>query len=126
MRVTEGIAIVRDVALFAWAGYTMRRGFDISDTRGLQVVKLPDAKGLIVNFQFGKTFRDSKEAGVVLAAAEHPAICAIAAVTAYISAAQRLYWDLSGGHLFPTVGEDSPDGEKGELPLSAAQMTAAL
>eukprot|EP00903_Cladosiphon_okamuranus_P006868 g6689.t1 len=122
----EGIAITRNIALFALAFYSMRRGFDISDTLGSQEVRLPDDKGLIVNFQFGKTLRDSKGAVVVLADPEHPDICAFRAVTTYTSAAQRVGWGDSSGHLFQTVVDNLPEGVRGAVPLSPAQMTAAL
>ena len=51
------------------------------------------------NFQFGKTA--SSEAVVVLAHRGCPTVCAFPAVTAYVSAAQRMGWDLTVGHLFP-------------------------
>lgn len=124
--VTEGMEIMRDVALFALAFYSCRRGFDISNTLGSQVVRLPDDKGLIINFQFGKTLRDSKEAVVVLADPQNPGTCAFRAITAYITAAQGVGWDLSEGHLFPSVQVTSPDGLRGAMPLTAPQMTTAL
>ena len=41
------------------------------------------------------------------------------AVLAFVSAAEEIGWDLSQGHLFPTV---TGDGTHGELPPTAAQM----
>ena len=52
-----------------------------------------------------------------------PAVCAFRAVTAYISAAQRMGWDLNAGHLFPVV---TAGGDRGNLQLPAARMTTAL
>ena len=47
--VKESVGLTRDVAFFScW------RGFDISDTLGSQVVRLPDDRDLIINFQFGR------------------------------------------------------------------------
>ena len=77
----------------------------------------------IFNFQLGKTLRASSEAVVVLADRDCPAVCAFRAVTAYISAAQRMGWDLTAGHLFPVV---TAEGGRGSLPLPAARMTTAL
>ena len=45
---------------------------------------------------------------------------AFRAVTACISAAQRIGWDLSTGHLFPVA---TAEGGRGHLSLSAARMT---
>ena len=78
---------------------------------------------MIFNFQLGKTLRASSEAVVVLADRDCPAICAFRVVTAYISAAQRIGWDLSTGHLFPVA---TAEGGRGHLSLSAARMTANL
>ena len=120
----EAISIARDIALFALAFHTMRRGFDISNTLGSHILRLPDSAGLIVNFQFGKTLRVSaKEAVVVMADVDSPTTCAFRAVTKYIDAAYRVGWDLAGGHMFPQV---SPDGERGQRPMTPKQMTAAL
>ena len=107
---TERISLTRDIALFSLAFYSMRRGYDLSFTLGSQILKLPNSRGLIFNFQFGKTLRASNEAVVVLADRGFPAICAFRAVTAYISAAQRMGWDLNAGHLFPVVTAGSGPG----------------
>ena len=90
---------------------------------GSQILKLPESRGLIFQFQFGKMLRVSSEAPVVLADRDCPAICAFRAVTANISAAQRTGWDLTAGHLFPVV---TTEGGRGSLPLSAARMTTTL
>ena len=50
-----------------------------------------------------------------------PVVCAFRAVTAYISAAQRMGWDLTA--VFPVV---TAQGGRGSLPLPAARMTTAL
>ena len=87
-----------------------------------QIIKLPKSRGLIFNFQFGKTLRASSEAVVVPADRDCPTVCAFRAVTAYISAAQRMGWDLTAGHLFAVV---TAEGSRGSLPLSTARMTTA-
>ena len=86
------------------------------------MLKLPESKGLIFNFQFGKTFRASSEAVLVLADEDCPAIRAFRPVADYIVAAQRKGWDLNARHLFPSV---SAEGDRGSLSLSAPRMTTA-
>ena len=86
----ERISLTRDIALFSLTFYSMRRGYDLSFTLGSQILKLPNSRGLIFNFQFGKTLRASNEAVVVLADRDCSAVCAFRAVTAYISAAERM------------------------------------
>ena len=81
---------------------------------GLHILRLPASKCLIFNFQFGKTLRSSSETVVVLVDRDCPVICAFRAVTACISAAQRIGWDLSTGHLFPVA---TAEGGRGRLSL---------
>ena len=61
------IFLTRDIAQFSLAFCSMRRGYDLSLTLGSQIVKPPNCRGLVFNFQFVKTFRASLEAVVVLA-----------------------------------------------------------
>ena len=60
---------------------------------------------------------------MVLADRDCPVVCPLRAVTAFISAAQRMWWDSTAGHLFPVV---TAGGGRGNLPLPAARMTSAL
>ena len=60
---------------------------------------------------------------MVSAKQDCPAIRAFRAVADYIAAAQRIGWDLTARHLFPSV---SAEGGRGSLSLSAARMTTAL
>ena len=73
------------------------------------MLRLPASKAWVFNYQLGKTLRASM---VVLAGRDYPAICAFRVVTAYISAAQRIGWDLSTRHLFPV---DAAEGGRGHL-----------
>ena len=61
----ERISLTRNIALFSSAFYSMRRGYDLSFTLRSQILQLPKSRGLIFNFQFGKTLRASSEAVVV-------------------------------------------------------------
>lgn len=120
----QAIVIVRDMALFALAFHTMRRGFDLSNALGSHVLRLPDSTGLILNFQFGKTLRSFADETVVVSPdTVTPSLCAFKAVTSYISAAYRVGWDLASGHLFPQV---SSDGVRSCHSMSSRHMTAAL
>eukprot|EP00752_Nemacystus_decipiens_P005329 g4833.t1 len=120
--VRERIVLTRDVALFSLAMYSMRRGSDLSFTLAAQILRLPDARGFIFNFLFGKTLRASSEAVVVLATGD-PDTCPVRGVSEYISAAQAIGWDLSSGYLFSTPKQD---GTRGTSRLLAKDMTKAL
>ena len=119
----ERISLTRDIALFSLAFYSMRRGYDLFLKLGSNIPKRPIFRDLIFNFQFGKTLRASSEAVVVLADRDWPVIRPFRAVTAYSSVAQQMGWDLAAGHLFPVV---SAGGGRGNLPLPAASINAAL
>ena len=119
----ESMEIARDVALYSLLFHTMRRGFDISFTLGSQLLRLPDGAGWIVNFQFGKTLRSSKDARVVLADPGRAETCAVQGVSAYLEAALRQGWDLSLGHLFPVV---EAEGQRGHEPMTAPRMKTAF
>ena len=99
------------------------RTFDLSFTLGSQILKLPKSRGLTFNLQFGKMLRASNEAVVVLAYRDCPAVCAFRAVAAYISAAQRMGWDLTTGHPFPVI---TAQGGRSSLPLSATRIMTAF
>ena len=68
------ISLTTDIALFSLAFYSMCRDYDLSFTLGSQILKLPKSRGLIFNFQFGKTLRASSEVVVVLADRDCPAV----------------------------------------------------
>ena len=115
--------IARDIALFSLAFESIRRGYDLSDTMGSIVLRLPESVGLTFNFQFEKTFWRSAEAVVVLAGKESPQSCAFRGVTEYISAVHSIGWDLAKGYLWPLA---LADGSREPVPMSAQRMTAAL
>lgn len=76
----ERISLARDVALNSMAFFSMRRGFDLSLTLASQVLRLlPESRGSIFNFLFGKKIRASNEAVVVLANNGRPDLCAVRA-----------------------------------------------
>ena len=79
----ECVSLSRDVILYSWAFYSMRRGYDRSFTMGSHIIRLPASNALIFNYLFCKTLRASSGAVVVLADRDCPAIWAFRAVTAY-------------------------------------------
>lgn len=119
----DRMRVTRDVALFCAAFHTMRRGFDLPHTLASRVVQLPHGEGLIFNFHFGKTLRSAAaEAVAVRRDHECPEICPVRAVREYHQAALAIDWDLSQGHLFPSI---TSTGERGPT-LPAAKMTVNL
>ena len=119
----ECISPTRDTTLFSLAFYSMGRVYDLSFTLGFHILKLSNSSDLIFNFQFRKTLGDSSEAVVVLADRDCPAVCPFRAVTACISTAQRMGWNLTAGSIFIVV---TAGGGQGNLPFPAAGITAAL
>ncbi|CAM9535322.1 unnamed protein product [Laminaria digitata] len=121
--VAERIAATRDIALFCVAFAAMKRGLDLARTLGAQLLRLPDHKGLIFNFQFGKPLRASSEAVVVRQNEDCPEICPVRAMWEYTTAAAGARWDMSNGHVFPAV---RADGGRCRLSVTTAQMTVSL
>ena len=68
-----------------------------------QIRTFQASEDLIFNFRFVKTLGASSEMVVGLVDRDCPAICASPAVTAYISATQRIGWNLTAPNLFPLV-----------------------
>lgn len=64
----------------------MHRSYDVpSFTFWSQILKLAKASGLVSNFQLSKTFRASPEAVVTAADQDGLEVCALRAITAYLS-----------------------------------------
>ena len=118
----ERISLTRDIALYALAGFSMHRGYGLSFSLGPRILRLPESVGFVFTFQLDKTLRASSETVVVLDR-DCEETCACRAVTAYISAAPRIGWDLTAGHTLPPV---TTEAGRGSRPLSAARMTASL
>ena len=120
---SERIAVTRDIAVFCVAFHTMKRGLDLARTLGTELLRLPDHKGLVFNFQFGKLLRASSQAVVVRQDEDCPETCPIRAMWEYTTAASEAQWDMSVGHIFPAV---KADGGRCRLSVTEAQMTASL
>ena len=100
----------------------MRRGYNPFVALASQILKLPKARSLIFNSQFGKTLRASSDAVVPLADRDCPPFSILRAVTEYISAPQRMCEPYCR-HWFPVV---TTKVGRGLPPLSAPRMTGAL
>lgn len=98
---TQGsLDISRGIALYSLAFHTLRRGL-------IYLLRWDPSCWIVINFEFGKTLRKSKDARVVLADPERAETCAYRGVFAHLDAARSHGWDLSLGHLFPEVESDT-------------------
>ena len=119
----ERISLTRDIALCALAFFSMDTRYYVLYTLGSRILSLPESWRLMSNFQIGTTFRASSEAVVVLADGVCPETSVSGAVTAYISAPQRIGWNLTVGHIFHVA---TTGGGRDSRPLFAVRMTALL
>ena len=98
-----------DIALFVTAFHTVQRGLGLSHALAAQVLSLPRGEGLIFNFHFGKTLRESSLAVVVRRDRSCHELCAVRAVQEFALVADSMGWPPRGGYIFPQVG---PNGSK--------------
>lgn len=127
--VFERLVLARDVAFFAVAFSTTKRGDELVNTLIQRILRLPNRSGLLFNFQWGKTMRSG--ADHVLAVEYNSdciALCPVRAVERYVEIARSVGWNMDSGYLFPTVspGTDGGPPVRGRKPVSASEMTAAL
>ena len=120
------IALARDIAIFAIAFHTGRRGDDLQHALGSSVLQLPQNQGFIINFQFGKTLRVGGAQAVPICVEEKfPAICPVGALQQYVEATQSCKWDMSGGYHFPDIDVTSPiQTARRSSPVSPQCMTS--
>ena len=71
-------------------GREVRKGYDLSFSLGSQNLRLPESTGSLFHFHFGKDSSASSEVFELLTDGDCPEIWVCRAVTAYISAAQRI------------------------------------
>lgn len=69
----------RDIALFLAAFRTIPCTFDLACSIAAQVLRLPDKRGVIFNFQVGKTLRRSSHAVVATRDSQCNELCAVQA-----------------------------------------------
>lgn len=119
----ERVERIRDIALFVVAFCTVQRGLDLSYALAAQVLSLPGGAGLIFNFHFGKTLRDSSLAVVVRQDRECRELCPVRAVQEFGMVAKSMGWALRQGYMFPVV---APDGTRSGSPWAPADMKTAL
>ena len=113
----------RDIALFVTAFHTVQRGLGLSHALVAQVLSLPGDEGLIFNFHFGKTLRESSLAVVVRRDRGCPELCPVRAVQEFAIVAKSLGWEPCGGYMFSHV---EADGSNSSLPWSAHELSTTL
>ena len=84
----ERISLTGDMALFSLEFNSMRRGYALSFSLGYQILMLPKSSCLVIKFHVCQTLGAYTEAVVMLANRACPAVYAIRAASAYISATQ--------------------------------------
>ena len=124
----DRVTLARDIAFFAVAFSTTKRGAELTAALIQRVLRLPNKSGLMFNFPYGKTQRDG--AVHILAVpydGDYVAVCPVRAVTQLIDIGKGVGWDMTGGYLFSEIS-CGRDGKaiRGSLPISAAKMSAAL
>lgn len=124
----EKITLARDIAFFAVAFSTTKRGAELTDTLIQRILRLPNESGLLCNFQWGKTMRSGADHLVsVPYDKEYVTICPVRAVETLIEVGKQVQWDMSGGYLFSQVSENAQgELQRGSLPVTTAQMSKAL
>ena len=126
---TERLIVARDVAFFAVAFSTTKRGDELVNTLVQRILRLPNKSGLLFNFQWGKTLRSGADHVLAVEYADDClALCPVRAVERYVEIAKSVGWSMDSGYLFPeiTPGANGDPPVKGVKPVSAAAMTTAL
>ena len=125
----DRVTLARDIAFFAVAFSTTKRGAELSTATLIQrILRLPNKSGLMFNFQYGKIQRDGADHILTVPYdEEYVAVCPVRAVTQLIDIGKGVGWDMTRGHLLSEIS-CGRDGKaiRGSLPISAATMSAAL
>ena len=110
----------RDLAWYSLAWALGKRNGQIGSTLFHSVFVHPDGR-LIFNWTWGKTVRDASSPPVAVSPnVEHPAVCPVRHVRAWVAAARRAGMPLTGGYLFPDIYEPTPDEAQFPLRILAA------
>ena len=124
--VVRKMLISRDIAIFSLAFCTSKRGDDITKLVAKNVMRMPNAGGLVFNFTWGKTIREGKGHmfGVecVCGFLEEKGFCASCCVDNYVKEAESLGWDFDVGYLF----SDAKKGGRVPGPVKPASLTRIL
>ena len=122
------ITLAWDIAFFAVAFSTTKRGAELTATLIQRILRLPNKSGLTFNFQYGKTQRDGDNHILTVPYDEgYVATCPVRAVTQLIDIDKGIGWDMAGGYLFSEIScGRNGKAIRGSLPISAAKMSAAL
>ena len=84
--------MARDIAFFAVAFSTTKRGTELTHTLIQRILRLPNQSGLMFNFQWGKTQRDGADHIVITVPYEESevSICPVRAVEQWVTVATCL------------------------------------
>ena len=123
------VVLARDLALFALAFETAKRGDELSRTLIQRILRLPNLSGILFNFQRGKTMRDWADR-LISVAYNHECLATypVTAVEQLVAIGSVIGWDMTRGYLFPSISRDAEGGApiRGKVLMSAAEMTHAL
>ena len=125
----DRVVIARDIALFTVAFNTLKRGDGLSRTLIQRILRLPNERGLLFNFQWGKTMRDGADHLMTVEYdTKRMPTCPIRAAEQYIAVGTALGWNITQGHLFPRISRRPRTGApiRGKTPISAPDMKKAL
>ena len=123
------ILLARDIALFTVVFSTTKRGDGLSRTLIQHILRLPNERSFLFNFQWGKTTRDGANH---LMTVEHGTkcmtTCPIRAAKQNIAVGTVLGWNMTEGYRFPKISQRPKAGTpiRGKTPISAPDITKAL
>ena len=100
----ERVTLARDNAFFPVAFSTTKRGDELTRTLIQCILRLPNHRGLMFNFQSGKTQRDGADHILTVPYdADYIGICPVRAVEQFVEVGKHVGWDMSTGYMFPNI-----------------------
>ena len=95
------IRFKRDRAFYATAFDVHKRCDDVNKVVAKNVYKIPNEKGLIFNFTWGKTIRGMVHVfGMMCICDSEPDLCAVCSIEDYVNFAKEMGWSFRTGYLF--------------------------
>ena len=125
----DRVGFARDIALITVAFNTLKRGDGLSRTLTQRILRLPNERGFLFNFQGGKMMRDGADHLMTIEYdTKRMTTRPMSAVEQYIAVGTALGWNMTQGYLFPGISRRPNTGApiRGKTPISAPDMTKAL
>lgn len=124
----ERLTLARDIAFFAVAFSTTKRGAELMNILIQRILRLPNKSGLMCNFQWGKTQREGADHLLTIPYdEEYISICPVRATEQLIAVGAQVGWDMISGYLFSSVSVGTEGAVlRGSLPVTTATMSSAL